>query len=113
MKPVAKLVDMQFSARDQTVQIKLHGFKFNENGDLIGRRSIRKPDVEKEIFLPKDQRLEDVLPYRHNGMDILNIDELKFYTRQAVMTRDMFACGGYSFDWDATRHLWSAMGIGE
>ncbi len=108
-KPEFKIGTTEFSAVDQIVKVNLNGFKFNEGGDIMGRPSISDPDRQETIFMKKGQRLTDVLPYRNNGIEIVNMGELKFMVAPTVHTRNRFACGGYSFSRKETKLLWDAM----
>lgn len=68
------------SAREQTVRITIKGFRFNTNGDLMGRPSIRLPDREINVPFPKGMELIEVMkhssiPKRCNGMDV-HLDEV-------------------------------------
>jgi len=79
----------------------------------MGRPSISKPDKEAWIPMKKGERLDDVLPYRNNGIDLLNAGDLKFEDVPAVFERDYFACGGWTYNRAKSLNLMEITGAQE
>lgn len=94
-----------FSACDQIVRVKRKGFSFNSGGELMGRVSINNPDEVIEIEMKEGVRLSDALPQYGNGISILTKD-IELVERPVVLSRNLFACGGYSYDRKLTEAMW-------
>lgn len=71
----------------------------------MGRVSINNPDEVIEIEMKEGVRLSDALPQYGNGISILTKD-IKLVERPVVLSRNLFVCGGYSYDRKLTEAMW-------